>query len=116
MNVPQADAIAAADANVLNASALPPQLRLATDTRTIAAGDTFVALRGDRFDGHAYLGEALARGAAALVVDDAAAVPDGAAALVVADTRAAYLAIAGAARRRSRARVEIGRASCRERV
>jgi UDP-N-acetylmuramoyl-tripeptide--D-alanyl-D-alanine ligase len=105
MNVPQADAIAAADANVLNASALPPQLRLATDTRTIAAGDTFVALRGDRFDGHAYLGEALARGAAALVVDDAAAVPDGAAALVVADTRAAYLAIAGAARRRSRARV-----------
>jgi UDP-N-acetylmuramoyl-tripeptide--D-alanyl-D-alanine ligase len=39
-----------------------------TDTRALAAGDLFVALTGERFDGHAFLADARARGAAAAVV------------------------------------------------
>jgi UDP-N-acetylmuramoyl-tripeptide--D-alanyl-D-alanine ligase len=39
-----------------------------TDSRKLAAGDFFVALRGQRFDAHDFLDEALARGAAGLMV------------------------------------------------
>ncbi len=38
------------------------------DTRSIPAGALFVALKGERFDAHAFLGEAKARGAGAAVV------------------------------------------------
>src|SRR4029453_9686773 len=37
------------------------------DTRTIAAGDLFLAIRGDRFDGNAYVAEAGTKGAAAAI-------------------------------------------------
>lgn len=47
-----------------------PIARVATDTRSIQPGDLFVALRGERFDGHDFLADAVARGAAALVVSD----------------------------------------------
>jgi UDP-N-acetylmuramoyl-tripeptide--D-alanyl-D-alanine ligase len=43
---------------------------VSTDTRTIEAGALFVALRGERFDGHRFVREAVAAGAAGLVVDD----------------------------------------------
>ncbi len=49
---------------------------ISTDTRTLAAHSLFVALRGDRFDGHAFLREAAARGASgAVVAQDAEPVP-----------------------------------------
>ena len=41
---------------------------IATDTRTLAGGELFVALKGERFDAHAFLEEARARGAAGAVV------------------------------------------------
>lgn len=41
---------------------------LCTDTRALKPGDMFLALRGERFDGHAFLGDALRAGACALVV------------------------------------------------
>jgi UDP-N-acetylmuramoyl-tripeptide--D-alanyl-D-alanine ligase len=44
---------------------------VSTDSRAIAAGELFVALKGDRFDGHDYVRDVLARGAAAAVVDHA---------------------------------------------
>jgi UDP-N-acetylmuramoyl-tripeptide--D-alanyl-D-alanine ligase len=48
----------------------------AVDSRLVAAGELFVALPGERTDGHRYLGDAVTAGAAALVVtrhlDDAA--------------------------------------------
>ena len=44
---------------------------VSTDTRSISAGDVFVALRGERFDGHDFLSQAAAGGASAFVVDDA---------------------------------------------
>jgi UDP-N-acetylmuramoyl-tripeptide--D-alanyl-D-alanine ligase len=42
--------------------------RVSTDTRAIAPGDLFVALKGENFDGHAYVGEAFARGAIGAIV------------------------------------------------
>jgi len=41
---------------------------VSTDSRTVQQGDVFVALKGDRHDGHQYLGEVFARGAVAAVV------------------------------------------------
>lgn len=45
---------------------------VSTDTRTLARGDIFVALRGERFDGHDFLPQAAAAGASAFIVDDPA--------------------------------------------
>jgi UDP-N-acetylmuramoyl-tripeptide--D-alanyl-D-alanine ligase len=42
---------------------------VSTDTRTLHAGDLFVALRGERFDGHGFLNTAAAAKAAAAMVD-----------------------------------------------
>src|SRR5690606_36602558 len=41
---------------------------LSTDSRRIAAGQIFLALRGERFDGHAYLEQARQAGACAAIV------------------------------------------------
>jgi UDP-N-acetylmuramoyl-tripeptide--D-alanyl-D-alanine ligase len=46
-------------------------LSVATDTRRIADGALFVALKGERFDGHDFLAEAHARGAAGALVQRA---------------------------------------------
>jgi len=44
---------------------------VSTDSRTLRHGDLFVALRGERFDGHAFLSQAKDRGASAAMVDRA---------------------------------------------
>ena len=46
-----------------------PIRRVHTDTRTLQAGDLFVALRGERFDAHAFLAQAGAAGAVAAVAE-----------------------------------------------
>jgi UDP-N-acetylmuramoyl-tripeptide--D-alanyl-D-alanine ligase len=64
---------------------------VSTDSRTLASGELFIALRGERFDGHAFVEAAAERGAAAVMVDAAWAegrVPH-MPMLVVADTRLA---------------------------
>lgn len=71
------------------------------DTRSLAPGDLFVALRAAR-DGHAFVAEAFARGAtAAMVQQDAGGGP----LLRVADTLAGLAALGAAGRARSAARV-----------
>jgi UDP-N-acetylmuramoyl-tripeptide--D-alanyl-D-alanine ligase len=78
---------------------------VSTDTRAIRPGSLFVAIRGDRFDGHAFTREAVqGRAAGVLVSDPAAAVTD-APAIVVADTVVALQRLAQAVRRESRATV-----------
>lgn len=97
-------AVLATGGRVLRESAFPAELRIVTDTRSIEPGDTFLALRGERFDGHAYAGEAMAKGASAVVVDEAEAA-GGAPALLVTDTKRAFMDLAGAARREFAGRV-----------
>ena len=60
---------------------------VSTDTRALTPGQLFVALRGERFDGHDYLQQAQQQGVAAVLVDREP--PAGLSALVVDDTRAA---------------------------
>lgn len=42
--------------------------QISTDSRAIAAGDLFIALRGEQFDGHQFVEAALSQGAAAVIV------------------------------------------------
>lgn len=72
------------------------------DSRSLEKGDLFVALHGPNFDGHDFVAEALAKGAAAALVDGDA---EGAALLKVGDTMAALEALGRCARRRSAAAV-----------
>jgi len=67
-----------------------------TDTRAQGAGQLFVALRGERFDAHDFLDQALAAGAAALLVADGSKMPAGVPAVVVDDTRLALGRLAAA--------------------
>jgi UDP-N-acetylmuramoyl-tripeptide--D-alanyl-D-alanine ligase len=60
-------------AAAMQARAIGPDVRfegVSTDSRSIAKGELFVAIRGERFDGHDFLGAAKARGAAAALVDE----------------------------------------------
>lgn len=67
---------------------------VSTDTRKLRAGELFVALKGEAFDGHAFLSTAKQAGAAGAVVSDAKALPEGLYGLVVGDTLAALGALA----------------------
>jgi UDP-N-acetylmuramoyl-tripeptide--D-alanyl-D-alanine ligase len=100
MKLPLDVAMAATQATLFDGNAAPAALRVSTDTRTIAAGDTFLALKGERFDGHAFAGEAVRRGAVMLVVDRLDARVPGVATMLVEDTKTAYMQLAGAARDR----------------
>jgi UDP-N-acetylmuramoyl-tripeptide--D-alanyl-D-alanine ligase len=78
---------------------------VSTDTRTIAPGSLFVALRGDRFDGHAFVADAVAAGAGGVVVSEAADVRDDVPVIRVPDTLRALQDLARQVRRLSGARV-----------
>jgi UDP-N-acetylmuramoyl-tripeptide--D-alanyl-D-alanine ligase len=75
------------------------------DTRTLSPGDMFVAIRGDRFDGNAYVAEAVGKGAAGALVSDAslteAAALAGTPLVVVRDTIVALQTLANRVRRES---------------
>jgi UDP-N-acetylmuramoyl-tripeptide--D-alanyl-D-alanine ligase len=70
--------------------------RVCTDSRAVRKGDLFVALKGDRFDGHEYLGKAAELGAAALLAEEraAASFPKNCPIVAVADTRRALADLA----------------------
>jgi UDP-N-acetylmuramoyl-tripeptide--D-alanyl-D-alanine ligase len=86
---------------IADAATLPAEFRPSTDSRSIQRGEVFVCLHGPDFDGHDFIASALERGASAIVVDDEATIPRPALAPIVrvADTKAAYLSGAAAARR-----------------
>jgi UDP-N-acetylmuramoyl-tripeptide--D-alanyl-D-alanine ligase len=76
------------------------------DTRSLSAGELFVALRGPNHDGHDFVGTALARGAAAAMVDrEVPDLPAAAPLLRVADTLVGLSALGAAARKRTGTRI-----------
>lgn len=72
---------------------------VSTDTRQLAPGTLFVALKGDRFDAHAFLDQARAKGAAGAVVRRGTPPVNGLPLFEVADTLAALGLLARARRR-----------------
>ncbi len=102
MRLPTNDAIAALGGTVVNRDRLPATIAVSTDTRAIRPSETFLALRGERFDGHRFIAQAVTSGASAVIVDDAAVVPEGLAAIIVPDTLVAYLALGALSRARVR--------------
>jgi UDP-N-acetylmuramoyl-tripeptide--D-alanyl-D-alanine ligase len=71
---------------------------VSTDTRTIRPGDLFVALAGERYDGHAFLGAARAAGADGAVVREGTPPAAGLVLFPVADTLRALGRLAHARR------------------
>ena len=72
--------------------------RIVNDSTKATPGSLFVAIKGIALDGHDFLAQAVARGAASLVVEDEARVPAGfaGAVVVVPDARAALNRLSGA--------------------
>ena len=62
---------------------------VSTDTRTIQPGSLFIALAGERFDGHEFAAQAAAKGAAGVIVSRPVDVPAGIAVIEVQNTRTA---------------------------
>ena len=98
--------VAEACAADVESGALPATVRnVCTDSRSARPGDVFFALRGDKFDGHDFVAEVAAKGAAAVVVERAKLagldprIPPGCAVLAVNEVRAALGRLAAAYRR-----------------
>jgi|TARA_A100001391_G_scaffold205245_1_gene204501 murE/murF fusion protein len=72
---------------------------LSTDTRTLAAGQVFIALTGERFDGHRYLSQALSAQASMALVESRTE-PSDLAQIVLGDTRKALQTLGRAWRKR----------------
>ena len=112
-----ADAMRAERANALPASVTG----ISIDSRTIAPGQVFFAIAGDRHDGHAFVTAALDKSAGLAVVaaEKRAALPANAPLLVVADVLEALRDLARAARSRSNAKIaaitgSVGKTSTKE--
>lgn len=74
-----------------------PVGRISTDSRSLGGGDLFVALRGERFDGHDFIQQAQQQGALAAIVDrQFTGAESGLPLLQVDDTLQAYQTIAQA--------------------
>jgi UDP-N-acetylmuramoyl-tripeptide--D-alanyl-D-alanine ligase len=87
-----AEIIAAGSVNLSDDLLAADVAGITTDTRTLKAGEVFVALRGEKFDGHEFVETALRKGAIAVITDYKmpGAIPQ----LHVKDTLTAYQAIA----------------------
>jgi UDP-N-acetylmuramoyl-tripeptide--D-alanyl-D-alanine ligase len=87
--------------------AATPIGRITIDSRALAPGDFFIAIRGERFDGHAFAAAALEHGAIGTLIADAASVPahTSAVVVIVEDTTRALQEIARWVRRRSGTKV-----------
>lgn len=95
---------------------------ISIDSRTVQQGDLFIAIRGDRFDGHDFVDTALDRGASAALVSadqaDRFAVRKGGL-LIVSDSYEALYDLARAARARTKAKIiavtgSVGKTSTKE--
>jgi UDP-N-acetylmuramoyl-tripeptide--D-alanyl-D-alanine ligase len=94
---------------------------ISIDSRTIAPGDAFFAIKGDAHDGHAFVAQAVKAGAGVAVVaaDKRAEMPRDAPLLIVPDVLAGLTDFALAARARSAAKIiavtgSVGKTSTKE--
>ena len=79
---------------------------ISNNTREIQPGALYVAMKGERLDGHAFLGDAVAKGAVAAIVEDLpAAPPAGVAMIQVANGRAAFGQLATYVRQQFKSKV-----------
>lgn len=70
--------------------AAEPVTGFSIDTRTLQPGDLFIAIRGEKADGHAHIAGAIAKGAAAVMIDrEAVSIDARAPCLLVGNTRKA---------------------------
>jgi UDP-N-acetylmuramoyl-tripeptide--D-alanyl-D-alanine ligase len=102
------DVAAAVGGRVVSGDALASIGRIVIDSRTVQAGDFFVAIRGERFDGHRFVDAAFAAGATGALVHDPGSigkVPDEGVVVTAADTTRALQDLARHVRRKSGARV-----------
>ena len=104
------DIARATGGRVVRGDPATPIGRIAIDSRALQAGDLFVAIHGDRFDGHHFLQDAARNGAIGAMVHRGPVSPEagmGTPALLieVADTTRALQDLAREVRRRSGARV-----------
>src|SRR5205085_4516401 len=67
------EVIAAIGGRALAKPPIPTITAVGTDSRSVTAGEIFFALKGPRYDGHAFVEAALGAGSAAAVVSDRAA-------------------------------------------
>lgn len=79
---------------------------ISIDSRSVRPGDLFIALQGPNFDGHDFVADALARGAAAAMIHRSAeglsgGLPGDAPLLTVDDTMDGLVSLGGVARERS---------------
>jgi UDP-N-acetylmuramoyl-tripeptide--D-alanyl-D-alanine ligase len=89
------DLIDAIPANLSDEAASAHVTGITTDTRSLKPGDLFLALRGERFDGHDFAGAAVKKGAIALITERrTSSVLNGVPQLQVEDTLQAYQQIA----------------------
>ncbi len=102
-----AEIAAVAGGRVVSGNADQRIERWSIDSRSVAPGDMFVAIRGERFDGHDFAAAAIGRGASGLVVEATrtAGFGDGRLVIAVQDTTRALQDVAREVRRRSGAQV-----------
>ena len=75
------------------------------DSRTLKSGDLFFAIKGERMDGHRFVGAAIEKGAAAAVVEQAFEATSSCPLFRVPDTLEALNALAQQSRKRSKASI-----------
>ena len=68
------DILAATKGRLIGKASKREYKGISIDSRTIGPGEIFLALKGTRFDGHDYIGEALSRGVSSVVVESSEAV------------------------------------------
>jgi UDP-N-acetylmuramoyl-L-alanyl-D-glutamate--2,6-diaminopimelate ligase len=66
------------------------------DTRRLSPGDLFIAIRGHQFDGHLFIDEAVNKGAACIICEEAVALSASVQFIVVEDSRKALALISSA--------------------
>ncbi len=84
----------AAGFQIVPPGADPDITSITEDSRRVEPGRLFVAVTGTRLDGHAYVADAIARGAAAVVVERPGSVPDGTPRVQVSSSRTALADLA----------------------